>query len=192
MPGSPQGLTFFPDYYPWAVALVLMVQDVGWSSTHHSYVQAAGRKKEQRAEGRAALLSGMLLEGAPQNFHSHPNGHNLAPRTHLARARLRNSICSGWPWVILAAHTAQWRIHTGEGRLAVSAVASHLISDYCWESIWWIKTCSLLYSPHSEYHSKCRGDFSHSVPSPVPRCQESLVMVSFTGYLNHRILLKSL
>lgn len=80
-----------------------MVQDVSWSSTHRSYVQAAGRKKEQRAEERAALLSGMLLEGAPQNFHSHPNGHNLAPDTcsrrkseeqYLLWVAMGNSRCS--------------------------------------------------------------------------------------------------
>lgn len=40
---------FFPDC--WTEALDLMVQEVEWSSNHHSYLQAAGWKKEQRAEG---------------------------------------------------------------------------------------------------------------------------------------------
>ena len=50
-----------------------MVQDVGWRSSHHSYLQKVGWK--QKTKG---IHQGVLLEATTQSFHSHPTGQNLA------------------------------------------------------------------------------------------------------------------
>lgn len=178
----------------WTVTLDLMVQDVSWSSSHHSYLQAARTKKEQRAEVEASISSpfGNIAGSCSTELPFPTYRSELGPRTNLAGRKAEKQHLL---WAAMG--NSYYSYGTVENTQWVRWTSSlcpsvRLISDYCWESIWWIKTRSLLYSLHSEYHLKCKGNFSLSVPSPVPRSKEALMMVSFTDSFNHRILLKSL
>ena len=92
-----------------------MVQDVGWSSSHHSYLQKVGWK--QKTKG---IHQGVLLEATTQSFHSHPTGQNLATGHIQLQGGLRTEYLL---WVTVCdIIMAWWRVDIEEGKPAVSAM----------------------------------------------------------------------